>query len=104
MADVTAIADTSVATSVTDYLIQQGGVFGIVIILMLAVLWLMWRKLEDKDKTHAEVIAAKDAIILNLQDKRVMEARESISAINSNTTALSNLTNVFTLLSSQKRD
>ncbi len=99
----TAIADTSVAGSVADYLIQQGGVFGVVIILLVVACAFLWLELRAQRKSHDDAIAAKDAIILNLQEKRIAEGRESILAINSNTAALSNITHAFTMLGFQQQ-
>lgn len=97
-------ATESVVTSATDFLIGQGGVFGIVIILLVAALVFLWLDMKAERKAHDEAIAAKDSVISGLQEKRIVEARESLSAITSNTSALSNLTQVFTLLSNRNRD
>lgn len=87
-------------SSVTEYLIQNGGIYGVIILGLAFVIFVLWRD----NKAKETQLQAKETIIQSLQEKRVTEAREVLTAINANTSAIGNMHQVFTSLLIRDRD
>lgn len=64
----------------------QLGLAGVVIMGLCFAVWRLW--LSNRELTSK---------VNDLQEKRVVEGRESLTAVNANTSALANLTQVLSL-------
>jgi len=73
-----------------DKLLTEYGILGVVIFGLAAAVVMLWRDNKAKDK-----------FILDLMEKRIVEGREGLTAINANTTALTGLSQVIHLLRAQ---
>jgi hypothetical protein len=82
-------------TKITDFLIAQG-LAGLIIIALSFAVWRLWNELKsERNKNEA------------LQEKRIEESRENLTALHASTTTLDRLTQVIStsaMLANRGRD
>ncbi len=62
----------------------QTGVIGVVCVALGWIAWKLWLKLESERAAHKLEVAAKDALIKELYDARVDEAKAGYEVVKSN--------------------
>lgn len=69
--------------NITNPFLTQG-LLGTLCVILFYIAWFMWRTREKDRQQHDIVIAAKDALILELYEKRIDEGKVLIGVVQKN--------------------